>query len=83
MQTWIVTNHQGAFDSVWKAAEVFQEFWLRDRIDPAFENNPRRLYRLGNGFQRLLRADRRRAQDQVRLRVTASDPSPIRVIFAT
>jgi DNA-binding transcriptional LysR family regulator len=33
---------------------------LRDPIDPAFESNPRRLYCLGNGFQRLLRANRRR-----------------------
>jgi len=73
MQTWIVTNHQGAFDSFWKAAEVFQEFWLRDRIDPAFENNPRRLYCLGNGFQRLLRADRRRAEDQVRCDLRSSE----------
>jgi len=72
-QTWIVTNHQGAFDSFWKAAEVFQEFWLRDPIDPAFENNPRRLYCLGNGFQRLLRADRRRAEDQVKCDLRSSE----------
>src|SRR5215467_5475682 len=42
-------------------------------MDPALESNPQRLYCLGNGFQRLLRADRRRAQDEVRCDLRSSE----------
>jgi len=66
MQTWVVTDQQHAFRAFGKIPEVFPYRLLHAFIDPSLDDDLWRLSRLGNGAERLPRANGGRANHQVR-----------------
>src|SRR5260370_39096609 len=66
MQPWIVSYQKHAVRALGKLPEVLPYFFLRCFIDPFFKDDLWRLYRLGNGVERLPCTHGRRADHQVR-----------------
>src|SRR5258708_5797606 len=66
MHPWIVPDQKDAVRPLGKPPEVLPYFFLRCFIDLSFKDALWRLYRLGNGVERLPCPHGRRADHQVR-----------------